>query len=127
LELRLRYEPKALLVRRLSLLALADLDPAPNSRGDCARSGEDDPSRVALRLSQLRVGFEGDGVPPIEGHVFARAPAPLANRYVDMAPVHGWAGFSGDVRVGEGMRLPVLRGRLNGAGLGLEGFRLAER
>lgn len=127
LDLRVRYEPEQILVRRLSLLGLADLDPAPATRGDCQRSGEQDPSRVALRLSQWSVRPQAGGPPELSGHVFVRAPAPLANRFVDMAEVHGWIGFSGDVIFDGTTRLPRVTGQLSGAGLGLEGFRFAHR
>jgi translocation and assembly module TamB len=126
LELRARYEPTQVLVRRLSLLGIADLDPARGSRGDCHSSGEQDPRRVAVRLSQLRVETAGGGLPRVAGHVFARAPLPLANRFADMAELHGWAGFSGDVAFDGETRLPRLDGQLSGAGLGLEGFRFAK-
>lgn len=128
LDLRLRYAPEQLLIRRLSLLALADLDPSPGTRGDCQRDGEAELGRVALRMSQLRVTpreEREDELPAIEGRIFARGPGPLVNRYVDMAPVEGWIGFSGDVRFDGSGRLPTITGQLSGAGLGVDGFRLA--
>lgn len=126
LELRARYEPEQVLVRRLSLLGIADLDPARGSRGDCQTSSEEDPGRVAVRLSQVRIETAAPGLPRVTGHVFARAPLPLANRFADMSELHGWAGFSGEVALNGESRLPHLEGQLSGAGLGLEGFRFAK-
>src|SRR5690606_2688088 len=81
LDLRLRYAPEQLLIRRLSLLALADLDPNPGTRGDCQRMGEADLGRVALRMSQLRVtarGGEERALTAIDARVCLRGAGPRA-------------------------------------------------
>ncbi|MEZ4227343.1 MAG: translocation/assembly module TamB domain-containing protein [Polyangiaceae bacterium] len=125
-ELRARAEPGALLLRRLSLLGRADADPNAGTTPECAKSGESDPLRVALRLSQVRVEFRKGEVPLIDGHVVARAPAVLANRFEGVPPLFGWAAFAGDLRFDGRYKLPELRGKVRGAGLGLDVYHLAK-
>src|SRR6478752_3387405 len=126
LELRLRYEPSDILVRRFSALGSADLDPKPGSLPSCDNLREDDPGRVMLRLSQLRVGLRKGEMPLIDGHVFLRAPLPLVNRFVRAGPLKGVASFTGDVRYDGRHRLPDVHGKLTGAGVEFEDFKLAK-
>lgn len=127
LDVRLRVEGDKLLVRRLALLGVADQDPAQNTLPKCV--GEDDPSaaKVALRLSQLRVEPRAGQTPLVDGHVVVRAPAGITNRYVDMAPLTGWAAFAGDVRWDGSTKLPEVRGRVRGADIQLDVYRLAQK
>lgn len=125
-ELRLRVESESLLVRRLALLGVADSDTAKNTPPDCGIERDDDPDRVALRLSQVRVVYRKSQTPLVDGHVVARGPVRLANRYVDMVSVFGWVGFAGDVRYDGKDRLPEVRGKLRGGGLGLDVYHLAK-
>ena len=127
LELRVRYEPGDILVRRLSALGSADLDPKPGTLPSCDNLGEDDPGRVMLRLSQLRVGLRKGEMPLIDGHILLRAPTPLVNRFVRAGPLKGVANFAGDVRYDGRHKLPEVRGKLTGTGIEFEHFKLAKK
>jgi len=126
LELRVRYEPSDILVRRFSALGNADLDPRPGSLPTCDNLREDDPGRAVLRLSQLRVGLRKGEMPLIDGHVLLRAPLPLVNRFVRAGPLKGVATFTGDVRYDGRHKLPDVRGKLTGTGVEFEHFKLAK-
>src|SRR6185369_4167706 len=126
LELRVRYEPNDILVRRFSALGSADLDVKPGSLPSCDNLREDDPGRVMLRLSQLRVGLRKGEMPLIDGHVLLRAPLPLVNRFVRAGALRGVASFSGDVRYDGRHKLPEVRGKLTGAGVEFSHFKLAK-
>jgi translocation and assembly module TamB len=126
LELRLRYEPSDILVRRFSALGSADLDPRPGSLPSCDNLHEDDPGRVMLRLSQLRVGLRKGEVPLIDGHVLLRAPLPLVNRFARAGSLKGVASFAGDVRYDGRHKLPEVRGKLTGSGVEFGKFKLAK-
>jgi len=126
LELRLRYEPSAILVRRFSALGSADLDAQPGSLPSCDNLREDDPGRVMVRLSQLRVGLRKGEVPLIDGHVLFRAPMPMVNRFVRAGALRGVASFSGDVRYDGRHKLPEVRGKLTGTGIEFGKFKLAK-
>ncbi|HEY0466960.1 MAG TPA: hypothetical protein VGC79_22310, partial [Polyangiaceae bacterium] len=125
-ELRLRYEPSEILVRRFSALGRADLDPQPGSLPSCDNLREDDPGRVMLRLSQLRVGLRKGEMPLIDGHILLRAPLPLINRFLRAGPLKGVASFAGDVRYDGRHKLPEVRGKLTGSGVEFERFKLAK-
>ncbi len=126
LELRVHVTPEELLVRRLSLLAIADQDPATSTRPSCEKGREDDLGRVAVRLSQLRV-VPTTALPRIEGHVLVRTPLSVVNRFTPSPTTHGWAGFSGDVQFGGGARLPTVHGRVSGAGIGMDEYVFAQK
>ena len=129
LELRLRYEagePGGILVRRFSALGSADLDPKPGTMPSCDNLREDDPGHVMLRLSQLRVGLRKGEIPLIDGHVSLRAPLPLVNRFVRAGPLKGVASFTGDIRYDGRHKLPEVHGKLTGAGVEFEHFKLAK-
>ena len=125
-ELRMRYEPSDILVRRFSALGSADLDPKPGSLPSCDNLREDDPGRASLRLSQLRVGLRKDEMPLIDGHVVLRAPLPLVNRFVRAGPLKGVASFSGNVRYDGRYKLPDVHGKVTGSGIEFEHFKLAK-
>ncbi|HEX2672546.1 MAG TPA: hypothetical protein VHM25_16805, partial [Polyangiaceae bacterium] len=125
-ELRVRYEPNDILVRRFSALGSADLDAKPGSLPSCDHLREDDPGRVMLRLSQLRVGLRKGDMPLVDGHVLLRAPLPLVNRFVRAGALRGVASFSGDVRYDGRHKLPEVRGKLTGAGVEFSHFKLAK-
>lgn len=125
LDLRARIDGNEFLVRRLSALGVADLDPAEGATPSCEGSANA-PSRVALRLSQLRLSLGEGGAPPsLSGHVVVRAPLALVNRFAKMSPLSGWVGFTGDVRYDGQARLPEIHGRVSGAGIALANYRLA--
>jgi translocation and assembly module TamB len=125
LELRLRYEPGVILVRRFSAVGSADLDPAQGSMPSCDNLREDDPGHVMIRLSQLRVGLRKGEMPLIDGRVVLRAPLPLVNRFVRAGALKGVANFAGDVHYDGRHRLPEVHGKLTGTGVEFEKFRLA--
>lgn len=124
LDLRARYDGRELFVRRLSALGVADFNPAEGPPPGCEGAVNAE-NRVALRLSQMRVSFSSDK-PYAAGHVVLRAPLGLVNRAVRMAPLAGWAGFSGDIRYDGRARMPELHGRVSGGDVGLAGYRLAK-
>ncbi len=127
LELRARYEPGDILVRRLSALGTADLDPKAGTLPACDLAQEDIPGRVMLRLSQVRVALRKGEVPLIDGHVALRAPLPLVNRFVRAGPLRGFVSFAGDVRYDGRHKLPEVHGKLTGAGVEFERFKLAKK
>ena len=128
LDLRVRVEPDTVLVRRLSLLGFADHDPAEHSLPSCEHVvGTDDIDHVALRLSQIRLTRPSEGPPVVSGHVMARAPTHLVNRFVPMHPLRGWVGVVADVEYDGQRRLPKVHGKLRGEGLGFWRYNLARR
>jgi translocation and assembly module TamB len=117
LDSRLRYEGRALLVRRLSLLGTADADLSPGTRGRCP-STDADPNRVAVRLSEVRVVLD-DGKPVLaDGHAVLRAPASIANRFAK-GRFYGWVGAAVDVRWDAKADLPEVRGKIRGGALAM--------
>jgi translocation and assembly module TamB len=126
LELRLRIDGRDLLLRRLSTLGVADLDPRAGSRPSCS-APDDAKGRVALRVSQVRALVRERGKPYVSGHVVVRAPLALVNRFVPLGALDGWAGFAGDVRYDGKTELPEIQGRVSGAGIAFAGYRLAQK
>ncbi|HYQ15584.1 MAG TPA: hypothetical protein VEQ58_07500, partial [Polyangiaceae bacterium] len=127
LDLRLHYEPNNILVRRLSLLGNADLDPRPGTRPSCELESEDKPGAVLARLSQVRV-VTAEGKPPlIDGHVVMRAPVPLVNRFVRAGPLGGFVAFAGDARWDGSHKLPAVQGKLSGGGIKIGAIAIAEK
>src|SRR5690606_1476950 len=93
IDVRLSSRPGALTVRRLSMLALADDDPAAGTKPDCQQASDKaDPQRVDARVSSLETRFDGTQLASLNGHVTLRAPAALANRLVRDLPFEGWVG-----------------------------------
>lgn len=122
LDARVRVERNTALVRRLSVSASADENPAPGSFGNC-KLGEGDPARVALRLSEVRVVLDDAQKPVLyDGHVVARAPLSLVNR-VAKGPFRGWAGVVADVRYDPHADLPEVRGKVRGSGIEMGEYR----
>lgn len=124
IDLRARLEGGAVIVRRLSALAIADLDPAASTQPSC-EVGEEALGRVALRLSQFHVSQREGQSPYLSGNVIARAPLAIVNRFTRAPPLAGWVGFSGDLRYDRRSRLPEVHGRVSGAGLGIDDYRIA--
>jgi translocation and assembly module TamB len=127
LDLRLHYEPGNVLLRRLSLLGSADLDPAPGTRPSCDAEGEEKPGAVLARLSQVRIVTAENKPPLIDGHVVVRAPMPLVNRFVRATPLHGFVAFAGNVRWDGSTKLPTVQGKLTGGGIKIGPVSLAEK
>lgn len=127
MDVRLRTEPGSLLVRRLSLLGIADQNVEAGTRPRCNEPhSPHDANRLALRLSQFRVREQKDGAPVLDGHVVLQAPLSLTNRFIRALPVHGTARFAGDMHFDAVHRLPRLSGRIRGEGIAYGGYRLAE-
>ncbi|MES1183538.1 MAG: translocation/assembly module TamB domain-containing protein [Myxococcales bacterium] len=127
LDLRLHYEPGNVLLRRLSLLGSADLDPKPGTRPSCDVDADDKPGAVLARLSQVRV-VTAEGKPPlIDGHVVVRAPVPLVNRFVRATQLGGFVAFAGDVRWDGSHKLPAVQGKVTGGGIKIGPVALAEK
>jgi translocation and assembly module TamB len=114
LDARVRIEPQSFLIRRLSLIGAADIDPRAGTIPDCANQGDDDPGRVALRANQLRL-TAGDAAAPwlVQGDILARVPIDLANRVAPAKhPFRGWLALHGQVRYDGSTRLPQYQGKL---------------
>ncbi|MCC6215320.1 MAG: translocation/assembly module TamB domain-containing protein [Polyangiaceae bacterium] len=118
LELAARLERGSVLVRRLSLLAMADEGHQPGTSPTCAAARDERAaSRVAVRLSQTRVAFEGSRLVLLDGHVVTRGPVRLVNRFVRFSNTAGWVAVAGDVRWDGSSRLPAARLRVRGGDL----------
>jgi translocation and assembly module TamB len=128
LDLRLHYEPGSVLLRRLSLLGNADLDPARNTRPGCDIDAERDerPGLLMARLSQVRVVMSEGKPPLVDGHVVLRAPVPLVNRFV-RSQLDGFVAFAGDLRWDGTHELPAVQGKLTGGGIKIGAVALAEK
>jgi hypothetical protein len=115
------------MVRRLSLLGIADHGAAPGTRPSCSgATAEDNPERVAARISSLRLRPNQER-PFLNGHVMFRLPARLANRAIEDLPFEGWLGFSGEIGYDGAGRLPQVSGRAHGARLKIDGYTLAHQ
>lgn len=126
LDLRARYEAGDVLVRRLSLLGAADTSPRQGSKPSCKLADiTDDPQRVAVRLSGVRITPRVDELPKIDGHLFVRAPVEPVNRYLG-TQFRGWVGASGALRFDGASKLPSFSGKLRGGELGLAGYTFAK-
>jgi translocation and assembly module TamB len=123
LDVRLFLSREEIVVRRLSLLGALDKKNEAGTRPSC---GEKDDERLALRLSQVKIGLTKDGAfKDLRGHVLARAPLRVADRLVPSLRGTGWAGFSGDIATSADSKLPEVSGQLTGAGLSLSGYVIA--
>ncbi|HEY6728402.1 MAG TPA: hypothetical protein VI197_30535, partial [Polyangiaceae bacterium] len=131
LDLRLSQTPEQITVRRLSLSAVMDHDPARGSRPNCqSAAGDANPYNVLARLSSVRVnlgkaGASNSGARTVNGHATVRLPAPLMNRFVEAPPFAGWVAFSGEVSHDGLSRLPQITGRAHGSGVTLDDIALA--
>ncbi|MGC4067586.1 MAG: hypothetical protein QM784_23655 [Polyangiaceae bacterium] len=124
IDLRARLTDRTLLIRRLSALGRADLDPKAGTRPNCnSPEDETDPGLLALRLSDFEVDFS-KASPALKGQYFVRAPAALVNRFVRFLPLEGWLGLRGDVAYDGSTKLPRLQATAHGEGLALGQYRL---
>lgn len=124
LDARVRMERGSALVRRLSLVGVADADPNEGTLGSC-HTGENDPGRVAVRLSEVRAVLDDAKPSLIDGHVVARAPLAIANRFAK-GPFRGWVGFAGDVRWDAQKDLPEVRAKIRGGGVEMGAYKFAK-
>jgi translocation and assembly module TamB len=124
MDARVRIEPDGVLVRRIRMSGVADLDPEPGTRPSCQLS-DDDLRRVQLEMRLLRVGFDDVGLTSVGGHVQARAPLRLANRFFPFLALQGWVSAEVDGAWHRGDKLPELRGTVEGSGIALGIYRIA--
>ncbi len=125
LDARIRVQKGTALVRRLSLVGAIDDDEKPSTFGSC-RGGETDPSRVLVRLSEVRMVLDDYKPALFDGHVVMRAPLSIANRFAK-GPFRGWVGLVADARYDvHGVGLPEMRGKLKGGGIEMAAYRFAK-
>jgi translocation and assembly module TamB len=122
-------------VRRLSLSALADVDPSRKNPANCAPDLEREPDDaehvaglVSLQTRRLNILRGTDAVPwTFEGSFQSRAPLQLLNRATGGAPKFaGWAKLDGDLRYDGSSRLPQFTGTITTGEFWLADSRLAE-
>ncbi len=124
LDARVRVEPDAVLVRRVRLSGVADLDPEPDTRPSCLLS-EKDLRRLQLELRLVRMALDDKGMASVAGHVRARAPLRLANRFFEFLPLQGWVATQVDGAWHRGQKLPDVWGAVQGEGIALGIYRIA--
>lgn len=124
LDLRVFLSKEEVLVRRLSLLAALDQNPAPETAPSC---DELEDERVALRLSQFKITPQKSGAPHLRGHAMTRVPLAVVNRFTTGLDASGWIGFSGDITLNGESRLPEVNGRLSGDKLKIVGKRAGDK
>lgn len=125
LDVRARVEPSRLIVRRLRLMGSADLDPGPGTRPPCDLP-DDDLRKVQLELRHAAALFDAEGLRKAQGRVRARAPLRLANQWMVFLPLHGWLDADLEGNWERGAPLPDIRGSLDGKGIALGIYRIAE-
>jgi translocation and assembly module TamB len=113
LQLRIHYDEGGVLVRRLTLDARADQDPAPGGPPSC-RAKAPPESSLSLKLNRLRVReVPGTPLPVAVGHVHVEGPLRLIRRYAAGAPaLSGEVGLLADVNFLGRPELPEVKGRL---------------
>src|SRR6185436_19740214 len=88
LDARVRVAPGEILIRRLSLFGSVDRDPLPGTAPACELEGiHNDPGRVLMRLSGVRIENPSGSARRIGGHVLLQAPLDLSSRYTSGMPV----------------------------------------
>jgi len=127
LDARFRVEPHALLIRRLVVSGVADLNPTPGSFPGCHLSTSDK-RNVELAVNHIRVEWpqSPDDALRIAGHVRARVPVSLAERLISLPDTDGWVGADVDVRYSRGMVLPEISGHVEAHDIQLERYRFAQ-
>jgi translocation and assembly module TamB len=124
LDARVRVEPTNVLVRRVRIQGLADLDPASDTRPSCSLA-DDDPRRVELELRLVRATLDEEGPRSIGGQARARAPLRIANRFFPFLAMEGWVAVDADGSWRRGQSLPEIRATVDGKGVALGVFRIA--
>ena len=114
---------ESMLVRRLALAGspTPTRSRAPRPLATCRR-------RSAARRARARRMFKRRSParrkPRVEGSVHARAPLGLVNRFVTFPQLKGYLTVDVEGRYGKGAALPALRGKVGGAGIELDAYRL---
>jgi translocation and assembly module TamB len=127
MEGRVRIEPSTVVVRRLDVVASADLDALPGTAPPC-NLGAGDKRRVELSLGHAHVTLpkESGQLPRIDGHVHVRAPIGLAERAANLPETDGWVGLDADVRYAEDTILPELTGTVEARDVRLDQYSFAQ-
>jgi translocation and assembly module TamB len=96
---RARIESKRIVVRRFSAFGAADLAPGEETAGTCAIA-PNDKRFVELQLGHFSVALpqKPDQLPAFDGHVKARAPLAIINRFAAKPDLDGWASVDVEVR-----------------------------
>ncbi|HMI83626.1 MAG TPA: translocation/assembly module TamB domain-containing protein [Polyangiaceae bacterium] len=123
LDARVRFSAGSVLVHRLALSGFADNDGRPGTAPPC-QAAADDPRRIELGLRQAQATSNGAGKPELDGSVHARIPLGLVNRFIPFPSVHGYVALDLEGHYGKTNALPELRGKISGAGLGLDRYHL---
>ena len=118
---RVRVEPGSVLVRRLTLVGAADLDPDAGTAPSCGLP-RDDWRAASVELGALRLSGLGAGLPSrISGRVRARLPAGLAHRFADIPYATGAVSLDIEAEYEAGARLPRIEGHLRAEQPGIDG------
>ncbi|MEO8177504.1 MAG: translocation/assembly module TamB domain-containing protein [Deltaproteobacteria bacterium] len=127
LDARVRVAPGDILIRRLSLFGSVDRDPAPGTAPACELEGiHNDPGRVLMRLSGVRIEDPSGSARRIGGHVLLQAPLDLSSRYTSGTPVSGWLQVSGELDISSRHRFPEFHGKVRTGPIHLLGYSLVE-
>jgi translocation and assembly module TamB len=120
---RVRLGPREVLVRRLSLLGVLDSSDERDTTPGCdLASVRNDPRRLLMRLSGLRVQLEGTTPRQVSGHVLLQAPLEVAERFGDSTQLSGWVQVNGELDVTGRTRFPEFHGRLRTGRIGLKKY-----
>jgi translocation and assembly module TamB len=124
LDARFRFGPGSVLVHRLAISAFADSDGRAGTAPSCQAEAANDPRRVELGLRQARATWNPGHKPDLVGGVQARLPLGLVNRFIPFPPVRGYVTFDVEGDHKKDGTLPSLRGKIGGAGIGLDRYHL---
>jgi translocation and assembly module TamB len=127
LDLRAQVTPGSLRVRRFNIRGFADLDPKSGTRADCSRVvSSKDPGQIALHLSDVAADWSG-GSARVSGKIDTRVPLGPVNRFLKFPPANGWIALGAQFSWDATQSLPEMSGRLNGDGIQLERYHIADR
>ncbi len=120
LDARVRVQGSSVVVRRLMLQGSADFDPDPGTRPSCQLVASDFRA-VDVRLGAFHVEHPTDGPIQARGRVFAKVPAGIAHRFVDMAHASGSVTLDVEADYDGVSRLPIVTGHVSGELPGTDG------
>jgi translocation and assembly module TamB len=123
LDLRVRVGAGSVLVNRLALTGVVDNDGKPDTAPHCQIS-ESDPRRLALGMRQVQIALRAGERPEVGGAVNGRLPLGLVNRFLPFPATRGYVTFDVEGHFDRTSHLPELRGKIGGAGIGLERYNL---